>query len=95
MAKKDFKAGLSSIIPIIPDQTETKVKPKKKSKAVPAPAKPKKPAFKKHPFTVSEEHLDKIRYIAAQDPGGLKKVIHDALKAEINKFEKENGKIEL
>jgi len=95
MTRKDFKAGLSSIIP---DQTETEAKPKpkpKKKAVAKTPSKPKKPAFKKHPFTVSEEHLDKIRYIAAQDPGGLKKVIHDALKAEINKFEKENGKIEL
>ena len=87
MAKKSFKAGLSSLVP---DQTETKAKAPKK-----VISQPKKPAYKKHPFTVNEEHLDKIRYIASQDPGGLKKVVYDAFKAEIERFEKENGEIQL
>jgi hypothetical protein len=90
MAKKDFKAGLGSIIP---DQAETKKSGK--AKAAPAPAKRTKPKYKKHPFTVSEEQLEKIRFIADTEPGKLKAVVFNAFKAEIDKYEKKNGKIEL
>ena len=87
MAKKDFKGGLSSIISTTEEVQTTipRVTPVRKLK----------PKYKKHQFTVSEEHLEKVRYIADMEPGGLKKFVHDAFKAQIEKYEKKNGVIEL
>ena len=87
MAKKDFKAGLGSIIP---DQTATPAPIVAK-----APVKKAKPETIKHSMTLDKEQFEKIRYIVAEERTKIKKVVFDAFKAYIRDYEKKNGTIEL
>ena len=89
MAKKDFKGGLSGIIPdksVTSTNTGEKTIVEKKGSATP-------PKEKKHSLTVDSEQLDKLRYIAKQDRVGLKKAVYESFKAFIEKYEKKNGEI--
>ncbi|MCD8423537.1 hypothetical protein [Tenacibaculum finnmarkense] len=94
MSKKNFTGGLNSLLG---DTEKRKVgRPKTSTKEITKSSqKGTKEKETRATFIVNEDLLEKLKAIAYWDRKLIKDVVNNALKENIDKYEKKNGNIEL
>lgn len=96
MSKKDFTAGLDSLLGSNKAEQPKKGRPKDPTKRTPTKTSQEgtKNNETRATFIVNEEQLEKVKDIAYWDRKNIKQVVAEALEGYIAKYEKKNGTVE-